>query len=65
MNYYYKPLYLLLLALTITIGAFTLQLLPTVQQPVTRAAASTRLNAIQLENLLPGTTSWQIGRAHV
>jgi hypothetical protein len=30
MNYYYKPLYLLLLALTITIGAFTLQMLPTV-----------------------------------
>ena|SRR5438309_2666963 len=60
MKYYYKPLYLLLLALTITIGAFTLQMLPTVQQPVARAAASTKLNAIQQENLLPGTTSWQL-----
>src|SRR5947209_20321400 len=28
MRYYYKPLYLLLLALTITIGVFTLQMLP-------------------------------------
>jgi len=35
-------------------------MLPTVQQPVARAAASTRLNAIQQENLLPGTTSWQL-----
>ncbi|MFL5586359.1 MAG: N,N-dimethylformamidase beta subunit family domain-containing protein [Ktedonobacteraceae bacterium] len=60
MRYHYKPLYLLLLALTITIGAFTLQMLPTVKQPVARAAASTRLNAIQQENLLPGTTSWQL-----
>lgn len=60
MNYYYKPLYMLLLALTITIGVFTLQLLPTAQQPVASAAASTGLNSIQQENQLPGTTSWQL-----
>src|SRR5437016_6031582 len=58
MRYYYKPLYLLFVALTITIGVFTLQMLPSVEQPVARA--STSLNPIQQENLLPGTTNWQL-----
>jgi hypothetical protein len=60
MRYYYKPLYLLLLVLTITTSVFTLQMLPTGQRQVARAAASGTLNIIQQENLLPGTTSWQL-----
>src|SRR5437763_368838 len=60
MRYYYKPLYLLLLALAITIGVFTLQMVPPGQQQVARAATSTAVNVIQHENLLPGTTSWQL-----
>jgi hypothetical protein len=60
MRHYYKPLYLLLLVLTITIGVFTYQMLPNGQQQVARAAASGTLNIIQQENLLPGTTSWQL-----
>jgi hypothetical protein len=52
-----KPLYLLLAILSITVGLFTYRVLPTSQQPAAKAAT---LNPIQKENLLPGTTSWQL-----
>src|SRR5438552_3064783 len=56
----YRPVYLLLIIFTITIGVFTWQVLPDGQQKTASAASYSTLNVVQRENQLPGTTGWKL-----
>lgn len=53
-------LFRLLMFAVITAGVFTFLTLPIERQPEAKAAPALALNAIQKENLLPGTPDWLI-----
>ncbi|MGB8344413.1 MAG: N,N-dimethylformamidase beta subunit family domain-containing protein [Ktedonobacteraceae bacterium] len=55
-----KPIYNLLIACIIAMSALAFLIPPLSQQPVAKAASALALNPIQKENLLPGTTNWEI-----
>ena len=55
-----KKLASTLIIIGLCIMGFTIQMLPTSQSTIARAAPATTLNPVQQENMLPGTPDWQI-----